>query len=183
MAPKIKRDKKVDLPPKGERNPDPITNEPGSHPIETGIGAAAVGAAGGMAAGAFGGPVAGAVGAIAGALAGGYAGKGIGEMIDPTIEDSWLRDNFESRPYVQEDETFEMYQPVYRYGAEAEAKYGDAGFDAIVNDLEKDWAKSEGIPGMTWPRARDAVKDSYERTVQIRRARDVPEVTDDVLDD
>jgi hypothetical protein len=30
--------------------------------------------------------------------------------------------------------------PVDRYGAEAESKYGDAGFDAIVDDLEKNWA-------------------------------------------
>jgi hypothetical protein len=183
MATKTNPQKIVDLPPKGDRNPDPIINEPGSHPIETAIGAAAAGAAAGMAVGAFGGPIAGAVGAIAGAVAGGYAGKGIGEMIDPTIEDTWLRDNFEFRPYVQKDETFATYQPVYRYGAQAEAKYGDAGFDAIVDDLEKDWAKSEGIPGMTWPKVRDAVKDSYERTVQIRRARDVPEVRDDQLDD
>jgi hypothetical protein len=36
---------------------------------------------------------------------------------------------------------------------------------------------------MTWPKARDAVKDSYERTVQIRRARDVPETRDEVLED
>ena len=32
--------KKLDLPPKGNRNPDPITNEAGAHPIETGVGAA-----------------------------------------------------------------------------------------------------------------------------------------------
>ena len=44
MAAKTNREKKVDLPPTGKRNADPITNEPGSHPIETGIGAAAVGA-------------------------------------------------------------------------------------------------------------------------------------------
>jgi hypothetical protein len=31
-----------------------------------------------------------------GAVAGGYAGKGIGEMIDPTRDDRWLRDHFES---------------------------------------------------------------------------------------
>jgi hypothetical protein len=180
MATQVSPEKKIDLPPKGDRNADPITNEPGSHPIETGIRAAAAGVATGMAVGAFAGPVAAALGAAAGAVAGGYAGKGIGELIDPTIEDDWLRENFKSRPYVQEDENFETYQPVYRYGAEAESKYGDAGFDAIVDDLEKDWARSEGIPGMTWPRARDAVKDSYERTVQLRRARDVPEVYDDL---
>jgi hypothetical protein len=174
MATKVSLVKKFDLPPKGDRNADPLTDEAGSHPIETGIGAAAAGAAAGMAVGVFAGPIAAAVGAAAGAIAGGYAGKSVGEMIDPTTDDTWLRDNFESRPYVQDDETFEMYQPAYRYGAQAESKYGDTGFDAIVDDLEREWAESEGLPGITWPRARDAVKDGYERTVQIRRARDVP---------
>src|SRR5262245_20840839 len=31
-------EKTVDLPPYGPRNPDPLTDAPGSHPIETGIG-------------------------------------------------------------------------------------------------------------------------------------------------
>src|ERR1700728_4010015 len=106
MATKIRPEKKVDLPPKGERNPDPITNAPGSHPIETGIGAALAGAASGMAVGAVTGPVGAAVGAAIGAVAGGYAGKGIGEIIDPTTEDDWLRENFDSRHYVKKGETF-----------------------------------------------------------------------------
>ena len=32
------RDKKIDLPPRGSRNADPITDEPGAHPIEAGSG-------------------------------------------------------------------------------------------------------------------------------------------------
>ncbi len=39
------------------------------------------------------GPVTAAVGAALGAVAGGLAGKGLGELIDPTTEDNWLRDN------------------------------------------------------------------------------------------
>ena len=76
-----------------------------------------------------------------------------------------------------------MYQPVYRYGAEAESKYGDAGFDTIVDDLEKDWARSQGNAGLKWPRARDAVKDSYERTVQLRKERNAAELPETVLED
>ena len=57
MATRISPEKKVDLPPQGDRNADPITNAPGSHPIETGIGAAAAGAVTGMAVGAVTGPV------------------------------------------------------------------------------------------------------------------------------
>src|SRR5271156_863941 len=109
MADRINPDKKIDLPPTGRRNADPLTNAPGSHPIETGIGAAAVGAASAMAVGAVTGPVGAAIGAAVGAVAGGYAGKGVGEMIDPTIDDNWLRDNFSSRPYVKKGETFDTY--------------------------------------------------------------------------
>jgi hypothetical protein len=36
---------------------------------------------------------------------------------------------------------------------------------------------------MPWEKARGAVKDSYDRTVQIRRARDVPEMCDDLPED
>ena len=84
---------------------------------------------------AVGGPVSAAVGAAVGAVAGGYVGKRVGEMIDPTTDDPWLRDNFESRPYVEDGDNFEDFQPAYRYGAAAESVYGDAGFDSIHDEL------------------------------------------------
>jgi hypothetical protein len=180
---KLPPKKKADLPPKGSRNPDPITNAPGSHPIETGIGAAIAGAASGLAVGAFAGPVGAAVGTAAGAVAGGYAGKGIGELIDPTTDDNWLRDNFNSRPYVREGDTFEKYYPAYRYGAEAESKYGEEDFDRIEGDLQGAWNKSRDRAVMPWEHAREAVKDSYERTVQIRRELDRPEMCDSLQED
>jgi hypothetical protein len=164
-------EKKIDLPPTGDRNADPITGAPGSHPIETGIGAAAAGVAAGMAVGAFTGPAGAAIGAAVGAVAGGYAGKGVGEMIDPTLDDEWLRDNFDTRPYVEEGDNFEDFEPAYRYGGEVESRYGDSGFDSVVDEVEKDWANSEGLPGLTWPRAREAVKDGYDRTVVLRKMR------------
>jgi Glycine zipper len=175
-------EKKVDLPPTGGRNADPITGASGSHPVETGLGAAAVGAASGMAVGAVTGPLGAAIGAAVGAVAGGYAGKAIGERIDPTTEDTWLRDNFESRPYVQRGDTFEKYQPAYRYGGAAESRYGCDEFETIEEELESDWHNSNEGPVMPWKHVRDAVKDSYERTAQIRRARDVPEVSDESLE-
>jgi hypothetical protein len=182
MMDKINPQKKVDVPPTGRRNADPITSAPGSHPIETGIGAAAVGAVSGMAAGAVTGPVGAAIGAAIGAVAGGYAGKGVGEIIDPTTEDNWLRDNFTSRPYVQDGDTFEKYQPAYRYGAKAESRYGIDRFETIEEELESDWPDSQDHAAMPWKHVRHAVKDAYERTAQIRRAREVPETCDDVLD-
>jgi hypothetical protein len=165
-------EKKMDLPPKGRRNPDPITNEPGAHPIETGVGAAVGGAAVGLAVGAAAGPIGAAIGAAVGGIAGGYAGKAVGEKIDPTTEDAWLQENFASRPYVQAGEAFETYRPAYRYGADAEYKCGGDDFEMIEEDIESGWPESSGAPSMPWSRARGAVKDGYDRCVQIRDERD-----------
>jgi len=166
MATTRNPEKSVDVPPQGDRNPDPITNAPGSHPVETGIGAAIAGAASGMAVGAVTGPVGAAIGAAAGAIAGGYAGKGIGELIDPTTEDNWLRDNYQSRPYYRQGRTFDAYVPAYRYGATAESQYGEGRFDEIENDLKSGW---EGDMG--WEDARGPVRDAYDRSAEIRRQR------------
>ena len=60
----------------------------------------------------------------------------------------------------------------------AEAKYGDAGIDLMDQQLQRDWEASKEHT-MPWTTAKAAVKDAYDRTVQIRRARDVPEVCDE----
>src|SRR5205809_1122704 len=74
--------KTVDLPPHGPRNPDPITGAPGSHPIETGIGAAIGGTATGLAVGTL---TAGPVGAAGGGRGGGWGGRrGPGSPARPT---------------------------------------------------------------------------------------------------
>jgi len=163
--------KKVDLPPKGDRNADPITNAPGAHPIETGVGAAVGGAATGFAVGAATGPVGAVIGAVAGGIAGGYAGKAVGEMIDPTTEDNWLRDNFSSRPYVKKNENFDKYTPAYRYGGAAEARYQGKPFNEIEPELRADYDKSPAAQSLHWNEARPAIDDAYNRTCQIRKER------------
>jgi hypothetical protein len=182
MASRLEPEKTIDLPPTGPRNADPITDAPGSHPIETGIGAAVAGAATGVAVGAVGGPVAAAVGIVAGAVVGGYAGKEVGEMIDPTTDDDWLRDHFDSRPYVKKGDRFEDYSPAFRYGALAESRHGDAGLDLTDENLQREW-ESIRENQMSWERAQPAIKDGYDRTVQLRRERERPEIIDEVEED
>jgi len=162
--------KTADLPPKGDRNADPITNAAGAHPIETGVGAALGGAAAGMAAGVAAGPVGVVVGAVAGAVGGGYAGKAIGEAIDPTTEDTYLRDNFASRPYAKSG-SYDKYTSAYRYGGQAEATYGGRSIQEIENDLRTGYEKSPAAKDMDWDQARPAVADAYNRTCQIRKER------------
>lgn len=164
-------EKTVDLPPHGSHNPDPITDQAGSHPIETGVGAAVGGAATGAALGlAVSGPLAPAgvvVGAIAGAVAGGLAGKGVGELIDPTTEDNWLREYFASdkaKAHVREGDTHETYRPAYRYGVTAGAAHAGKRFDDVEEDLRSGWEREYDTP---WAHARGAVNDAFDRTIRL----------------
>jgi hypothetical protein len=165
------RKKKVDLPPRGDRNADPLTDASGAHPIEVGAGAALGGAAIGLAAGAVGGPIGAVAGAVVGGIAGGYGGKALGEWIDPTTEDTWLRDSFATKKYVREGETFDTYVPAYRYGGVAESRLQGKGFDESEADLRSGWETDPAARSLSWENARQAVKDSYERTCQIRKDR------------
>jgi hypothetical protein len=153
--------KKRDLPPKGDRNPDPITNEAGAHPIETGIGAAAGGAAAGMAAGVVGGPIGAAVGTVAGAVLGGLAGKSIGERIDPTIENQWLTEYYQSIP-ASGDYTIEDYRPAYRHGLAAKLHNQNVPFDQVEDALEEEWNKDKTY-ALGWDEAKPAVRHAYDR--------------------
>src|SRR4051812_47420474 len=156
------KEKTADLPPTGSRNPDPITNAPGSHPIETGVGAAVGGAASGMAVGAAGGPIGAAVGAIVGgAIAGGLAGKGVGELIDPTTEDNWLRDYYNSETNHPEGITADDYRPAYRYGLGLRDRHRGRRFEDIETDAEGGWEQVKNKSRMTWTQVKGAVRHAF----------------------
>jgi len=67
-----------------DANRDPITGEPGAHPVGTGTGAVAGGAVAGAITGTLAGPIGTGIGAAAGAVVGGLAGKAVGEQFNPT---------------------------------------------------------------------------------------------------
>ena len=104
-----------------DANRDPITGEPGAHPIGAGLGAAAAGAAAGAAGGAVAGAIGAVVGAVVGGIAGGYAGKEVAESIDPTAEDTYWRNSYSQRPYYDAKTSYDEYAPAYRYGWESRA--------------------------------------------------------------
>jgi phage tail tape-measure protein len=66
-------------------NRDPLSGEPGSHPIGTGIGSAGGAAAGAAIGGAVAGPAGVLVGGAVGAVAWGATGHAVGEGANPTV--------------------------------------------------------------------------------------------------
>ena len=145
-----------------DANRDPITGAPGSHPVGTGVGAVAGGIAAGAAAGTVVGPVGTAIGAAVGAVVGGLAGKGIAEMIDPTAEDAYWRENYADRPYT-EGGSYDEFGPAYRYGVSSYSEYPDRRFEDIEPDLRRNWPAARGTSRLEWDRARLAAKDSWQR--------------------
>jgi hypothetical protein len=144
------------------RNPDPITGEPGSHPVGTGIGAAAGGAAAGAATGSFAGPVGTAVGAAVGAVVGGLAGKGIAEKIDPTREDAYWRENHVRQTWAK-NRPYDDFAPAYRVGYQGYAQYGTTGktFAETEADLRRDYEKQQAK--LAWADARPATEAAWRK--------------------
>ena len=145
-------------------NRDPITGEPGSHPVGTGLGSAGGAAAGAAVGGAIGGPVGAAVGGVAGAVAGGVAGHAAGEALDPTVEIAYWKMTYSTRPYYRRERKFEDLAPAYRYGWEraAAAKAGQR-FEDVESELERTWPDARGNSPYEWEDIRDATRDSWAR--------------------
>ena len=155
-----KRKRNVD---DGDANKDPITGEPGAHPVGAGLGAAAGGAAAGAVAGAVAGPVGTVAGAVIGGVAGGLAGKAIAESIDPTAEDKFWRDEYPKRDYYDESVDYETVGPAYRYGWESRAKHHHRDWDEVEPELERNWTSHRGESSLEWDQARRPIRDAWER--------------------
>ena len=144
-------------------NLDPITDEPGAHPVGTGLGAAVGGVAAGAAIGAVGGPLGAIVGGAVGAVAGGLGGKAVAESINPTLEEAYWRENYQGEPYFEAGRTYDDYGPAYRLGWSARDSY-PGQFEEIEGRLENDWGTRRDTSSLTWPQARAASRAAWERT-------------------
>lgn len=153
---------------KPDRNPDPLTGEPGSHPVGVGLGTTS-GAVAGAAIGSVAGPAGAVLGGIAGGIAGGLTGKGMAEAFDPTIEENYWRLHYRDRPYVKQGSSFDEYAPAYRYGWESKARYGDRSFDEVEADLEREWSSVDATSQVDWVIAREAARDAWNRVNNASR--------------
>jgi uncharacterized protein (TIGR02284 family) len=142
-------------------NRDPITDEPGAHPVGTGIGATG-GAVAGAAAGSIGGPVGVAVGGVVGAVVGGLAGKAAGEAINPTAEEAYWRENYSREPYYEKGRTFDDYAPAYRLGLTGRSRY-EGDWDTAEPSLASEWESARAGSSLDWKQARPASRAAWER--------------------
>ncbi|HEU5217034.1 MAG TPA: hypothetical protein VFU23_00130 [Gemmatimonadales bacterium] len=146
-----------------DSNPDPLTGAPGAHPAGVGTGALGGAAAGAGLGAVVGGPAGALVGGTVGAVAGGLAGKQAAEAANPTVEDEYWRANFKTRPYVLVVDTYEEFQPAYRYGWESYEHSHGRSFEDVEAQLESEWESLPYASSLPWERARDATRDAWFR--------------------
>lgn len=150
-------------------NRDPLTDEPGAHPVATGLGATG-GAVAGAAAGMVGGPLGAAVGGVVGAVVGGLAGRAAGEAVNPTDEEAHWRDNYTNEPYYEAGRSFDDYGPAYRHGLEARTRYEDE-WDIAEPKLASEWETARAGSSLSWHQARPASRAAWDRVETLRSAR------------
>lgn len=149
-------------------NRDPLSGEPGAHPIGTGMGASVGAVVAGAVAGSVVGPLGTVIGMAIGATLGGLAGKGLAESVDPTAEDAYWRQEYRSRPYVEANASYDSYGPAYSHGVAAFERYEGRHFELIEPELARDWNAMRGASDLSWDRARPAVKDAWQRMSEFR---------------
>jgi hypothetical protein len=149
-------------------NPDPITGEPGAHPVGTGIGAAAAGAAA-TAIGATAGPIGAVVGAVVGSVIGGLVGKSAAEATNPTVnpavEEHYWRESYSKRHYARPDRSYDAYQLAYQVGYEGYTAHTgeNMSYAEIEPELEREYDRRNDGSSVSWDDAKYAVRDAWER--------------------
>lgn len=150
---------------KSDTNRDPMSGEPGAHPVGVGAGAAGGGIAGAVIGSVVGGPIGAGVGAVVGAVSGGLAGKGAAEAINPTAEHEYWRVESVKRPYFTQGAPYEDFSPAYQYGWESYSAFGTKGktFNEIEPDLRRDWESRRGKSKLNWEQVKGATRDAWGR--------------------
>jgi len=146
-----------------DANRDPMTGEPGAHPVGVGTGAAGGGIAGAVIGGAVAGPIGAGVGAVVGAVSGGLAGKDAAEAINPTIEHEFWRKEFGNRPYFTHGTPYEQYGSAFQYGWESYANHMGKTFTDVEPQLGRDWESRRKQSKLSWTHAKGATQDAWQR--------------------
>jgi hypothetical protein len=87
----------------------------------------------------------------------------IGEMLDPTAEEAYWRENYQNEPYYQAGYAYDDYHPAYCTGWEGRARYEGRSFDEVERELEADYSRRRGSSRLGWDRNRAAARAAWDR--------------------
>ena len=91
------------------------------------------------------------------------------ELGSADSDDAYWRANFRSRPYVDPDTTYDVYQPAYRYGAAARRRHPGKSWREVEAELEAGWATARDESDLEWSVARNACRDAWDSIDRFMR--------------
>jgi hypothetical protein len=87
---------------------------------------------------------------------------------DWTTEESYWRDNYKTRPYVESNRDYDYYRPGYRFGYDSAGRYEGKNWNDVESDLEREWDGYEHRGQTTWQQVKSAVRDAWDRVTGNR---------------
>lgn len=93
----------------------------------------------------------------------GLAGRGIAEMLDPTAEEAYWRENYDTQPFYEKGYDYEDYHPAYRAGWEGRCRFEGKRFEEVERDLEADYTRNRGESKLDWQKCRAAARAAWDR--------------------
>ncbi|MCD7097764.1 hypothetical protein [Stenotrophomonas sp. MMGLT7] len=96
---------------------------------------------------------------------------------DATQASVYWRRHFDGKPYYDEGELFEDYEPAYRAGHNARLREFGRAYEEVESELQREWetAHPQGRSRTTWEKARHAVRSAWE--LAARPGKDEPHGT------
>jgi hypothetical protein len=85
-------------------------------------------------------------------------------------EESWWRQHYRTRPYVESDRNFTHYQPAFRYGFENARRYSGRHWDEVEPELRRGWQQYHRGE-LEWEQAKDSVRDAWTHAAEADRRR------------
>jgi uncharacterized protein (TIGR02271 family) len=86
-------------------------------------------------------------------------------------DDEFWRGIHQNGTYVVPDADFDDYAPAFRYGVLVGEENDGKRFQDIESKARTGWSKVRGNSHLTWDQARPAVRDAFDRTIQLRSER------------
>lgn len=87
-------------------------------------------------------------------------------------DESYWRENYRSRPYADQNRSFDEYRPAYKYSYDSADRVGRKDWNEAEPDLRSGWDKYEGRGESTWEQVKDSVKDAWDRITGSEPKRD-----------
>jgi hypothetical protein len=84
------------------------------------------------------------------------------ELVNPTVEDAYWRENFKTRAYASGD-TYDRWRAAYRYGWHSYTQHRGQPFDEVEPAMQHEWDNSKDGSLLTWEKAKDASRDAWAR--------------------